>query len=90
MAWKRGEECTQLTKQFSTQKTYRKCCYLELINISHIFSYSATKSFLFILKKHMTVFIVTENEDSDPSEDSSKSKSSQEEKNSQGQRRRGM
>ncbi len=37
----------------------------------------------------MTVFIVTENEDSDPSEESSKSKSSQEEKNSQGQRRRG-
>ncbi len=37
----------------------------------------------------MTVFIVTENEDSNPSEESSKSKSSQEEKNSQGQRRRG-
>ncbi|XP_070839409.1 cytotoxic and regulatory T-cell molecule [Chaetodon trifascialis] len=36
------------------------------------------------------VFIVTENEDSDPSEESSKSKSSQEEKNSQGQRRRGF
>ncbi|GLD47266.1 cytotoxic and regulatory T-cell molecule isoform X1 [Lates japonicus] len=35
------------------------------------------------------VFIVTENEDSDPSEESSKSKSSQEEKNVQGQRRRG-
>lgn len=38
----------------------------------------------------MTVFIVTENEDSNPSEESSKSKSSQEEKNSQGQRRRGI
>ncbi|XP_027886977.1 cytotoxic and regulatory T-cell molecule isoform X1 [Xiphophorus couchianus] len=36
------------------------------------------------------VFIVTENEDCDPSETSSKSKSSQEEKNSQGQRRRGL
>ncbi|XP_051257547.1 cytotoxic and regulatory T-cell molecule isoform X2 [Dicentrarchus labrax] len=36
------------------------------------------------------VFIVTENEDSDPSEESSKSKSSQEDKNSQGQRRRGI
>ncbi|XP_034745431.1 cytotoxic and regulatory T-cell molecule isoform X2 [Etheostoma cragini] len=36
------------------------------------------------------VFIVTENEDSDPSDDSSKSKSSQEDKNSQGQRRRGL
>ncbi|XP_029304292.1 cytotoxic and regulatory T-cell molecule isoform X5 [Cottoperca gobio] len=34
------------------------------------------------------VFIVTENEDSNPSEESSKSKSSQEERNSQGQRRR--
>lgn len=37
----------------------------------------------------MTVFIVTENEDSDPSEESSKSKSSQEERNSQGQKRIG-
>ncbi|XP_029304289.1 cytotoxic and regulatory T-cell molecule isoform X2 [Cottoperca gobio] len=36
------------------------------------------------------VFIVTENEDSNPSEESSKSKSSQEERNSQGQRRRGL
>ncbi|KAM9728216.1 uncharacterized protein crtam [Menidia menidia] len=36
------------------------------------------------------VFIVTENEDSNPSEESSKSKSSQEEKNAQGQRRRGV
>ncbi|XP_072231528.1 uncharacterized protein [Leuresthes tenuis] len=36
------------------------------------------------------VFIVTENEESDPSEESSKSKASQEEKNSQGQRRRGI
>ncbi|XP_067350925.1 cytotoxic and regulatory T-cell molecule isoform X1 [Channa argus] len=36
------------------------------------------------------VFIVTENEESDPSEESSKSKSSQEEKNSQAQRRRGL
>ncbi|XP_020501723.1 cytotoxic and regulatory T-cell molecule isoform X2 [Labrus bergylta] len=36
------------------------------------------------------VFIVAENEDSDPSEDSSKSKTSQEERNTQGQRRRGL
>ncbi|XP_054481608.1 cytotoxic and regulatory T-cell molecule isoform X3 [Anoplopoma fimbria] len=36
------------------------------------------------------VFIVTENEDTDPSEESSKSKSSQEERNAQGQRRRGL
>ncbi|XP_034088834.1 cytotoxic and regulatory T-cell molecule isoform X1 [Gymnodraco acuticeps] len=44
-------------------------------------------------RAHITwkrVFIVTENEDSDPSEESSKSKSSQEERNSQGQRRRGF
>nr|XP_046267734.1 cytotoxic and regulatory T-cell molecule isoform X3 [Scatophagus argus] len=44
-------------------------------------------------RAHITwkrVFIVTENEDSDPSEESNKSKSSQEEKNSQGQRRRGV
>ncbi|XP_044225682.1 cytotoxic and regulatory T-cell molecule isoform X2 [Thunnus albacares] len=44
-------------------------------------------------RAHITwkkVFIVTENEDSDPSEESSKSKSSQEEKNAQGQRRRGL
>lgn len=38
----------------------------------------------------MTVFIVTENEDSVPSEESNKSKSSHEEKNAQGQRWRGM
>lgn len=37
----------------------------------------------------MTVFIVTENEDTVPSEESSKSKSSQEEKNVQGQKQRG-
>lgn len=36
-----------------------------------------------------TVFVVTENEDSDPSEESSKSKSSQEEKKCQGQNSRG-
>ncbi|KAL3971419.1 protein TALPID3 [Sarotherodon galilaeus] len=36
------------------------------------------------------VFIVTENEDSNPSEESSKSKSSHEEKTSQAQRRRGL
>ncbi|KAM8898530.1 uncharacterized protein crtam [Spinachia spinachia] len=36
------------------------------------------------------VFIVTENEDTDPSEESSKSKSSQEERNVQGQRQRGL
>lgn len=42
-----------------------------------------------IHEMYFTVFIVTENEDSDPSEESSKSKSSQEEKNSQGQRQRG-
>ncbi|XP_026184171.1 cytotoxic and regulatory T-cell molecule isoform X2 [Mastacembelus armatus] len=36
------------------------------------------------------VFIVTENEDSNPSEESSKSKSSLEERNSQGQKRRGV
>ncbi|XP_031166543.1 cytotoxic and regulatory T-cell molecule isoform X2 [Sander lucioperca] len=44
-------------------------------------------------RAHITwkrVFVVTENEDSDPSVDSSKSKSSQEDKNSQGQRRRGL
>ncbi|XP_022601720.1 cytotoxic and regulatory T-cell molecule isoform X2 [Seriola dumerili] len=44
-------------------------------------------------RAHITwkrVFIVTENEESDPSEESSKSKSSQEERNSQGQRRRGL
>ncbi|XP_028451875.1 cytotoxic and regulatory T-cell molecule isoform X2 [Perca flavescens] len=44
-------------------------------------------------RAHITwkrVFIVTENEDSDPSDDSSKSKYSQEDKNSQGQRRRGL
>ncbi|XP_035034661.2 cytotoxic and regulatory T-cell molecule isoform X1 [Hippoglossus stenolepis] len=44
-------------------------------------------------RAHITwkkVFIVTENEDSNPSEESSKSKSSQEEKNSKGQRRRGL
>lgn len=42
-----------------------------------------------MFKKYMIVFIVTENEESDPSEESNKSKSSHDEKNSQGQRRRG-
>lgn len=37
----------------------------------------------------VTVFIVTENEDSNPSEESNKSKSSQEESATQGQKRRG-
>lgn len=37
----------------------------------------------------MTVFIITENEESVPSEESNKSKSSQEEKNAQAQRRKG-
>lgn len=41
------------------------------------------------LTRDLTVFIVTENEDSNPSEESSKSKSSHEEKTSQAQRRRG-
>ncbi|XP_054586475.1 cytotoxic and regulatory T-cell molecule isoform X2 [Nothobranchius furzeri] len=42
------------------------------------------------VEKHLTEFIVTENDDSDPSEESSKSKSVPEDKNSQGQRRRGL
>lgn len=43
-----------------------------------------------IFKKNITVFVVTENEDSNPSEESSKSKSTQEDKNLQGQRQKGI
>lgn len=85
-AWRRGKYSTL---PFFVLKNTFSLTIMCVLHKTRSKKKKKTSFLMYSYKKYLTVFFVTENEDSNPSEESNKSKSTQEDKNFQGQRHKG-